>query len=85
MSSTLYFRKTPQLNNTIGYTGLPLKGIFIKRFSEHGSDIVTLCKDELGWLCGVRDAIGDNKDRKLLDKIIEILENDKTVDMWYEY
>jgi hypothetical protein len=89
MSSTLYFRKTPKNLESFGYLKQPLKGAFGRKFYGHdgsgGGDKLTLQPCHLDWLRGVRDSgVGDEKERDLIHKIIELLENDEWVDMWFE-
>lgn len=90
MSSTLCFRKTPKkVDREDLHCKQPLKGIFAERYYDHdgslGGDIQTLTVSDLPWIQGVRAAFrGDERDRKLLDRIVELLESDETVDMWFE-
>lgn len=88
MSSTLYFRKTPTNPKSTYISGV-LKSIFAKRFYEQeggGSSIVTLDGDCLYWLQGLYAGyLDDDKDRKMLIKIIDIISDGDTVDIWFEY
>ena len=87
MSSTLYFRKSPPKKPHFGACKHPLKSIFARKFYERdgslSEDMLTLGADELGWLQGLRDGRwGNNSDQKTLDKIVKLIEEGHTVDMW---
>ena len=96
MSSTLLFRKTPRPPKEFGLCGQPLKGVFARQFYGHDGSlcggIVTIGTESLGWLQGVKCSYSghhpDDKDLReivsLLDKIIETINDGRTVDMWFE-
>lgn len=90
MSSTLCFRKTPKRTDKEDlHCKQPLKGIFARRYYDHdgslGGGVQTLTISDLRWLQGVQAAFkGDEHDSKLLNRVIELLESDETVDMWFE-
>lgn len=89
MSSTLHFRKTPTDTKEFGSCKLPLKGIIAQRFYDHdgtlGGGMETIQRKDLEWFKGVRDCgLNDKEEQKLVEKIIEILEDGGTVDMWFD-
>ncbi len=89
MSSTLLFRKTPRHGTELAAVGYPLKAIFGRKYYDHdgscGGDVLTLTSADMPFLEGVVLSVGDEKAKKIVQKIIDLIENGETVDMWFEF
>lgn len=90
MSSTLLFRRTPKSTKELCHFKQPLKGMFARRFYDHdgslGGGMITIGPEQLDWLRGIHAAYkeqyaGESKD---LEKLIAVLEEGETIDMWFE-
>lgn len=90
MSSTLYIRKTPKPEPEGWHFKQPVKQYFGERFFGHdgslgGDGVVTIGAEHLGWLEGVVAAGRfDDRERRELNEIIEVLRDGDTVDIWFE-
>lgn len=88
MSSTLYFKKTPSTSNARYFKG-SLKNIIGERFYGHSggsSSVLTIGAEDISWFRGLYAGFnGEAEDMKNLEKIIELLERNETVDIWFEY
>lgn len=87
MSSTLYFRRTPRAQKLCSFKQ-PIKGAIARRYYDHdgslGGDMETISRGEVAFFEGLAAACADPADRAALEKIIRVLDEDGTIDMWFE-
>lgn len=88
MSSTLLFRRTPIATSNVCSFGQPIKGAIARRFYDHdgslGGGLLTITREEIGFFEGLAAACTDASDRRSLEKIVSILSDYGTIDMWFE-
>lgn len=89
MSSTLMIRKTPTPDKDEWHFKLPVKIYIGRRFYDHdgscGGGLITVNASELPWFEGVLAAANlDADDRRDFTKVVEILREGGTIDMWFE-
>jgi hypothetical protein len=91
MSSTLIIRKTPKPSKS-GEMAFkqPLKGFIGRKFYGHdgscGGGIITVGADHLEWFEGILAAGNfDKSEREDLEKIVSLLREGETIDMWFEF
>jgi len=89
MSSTLCIRRTPKREASTFDFKLPIKGMVARRFFGHdgslGGSTVTAGPDDLDWFEGILAAGQfDARDRRDLEKVVQILRDGDTIDMWFE-
>lgn len=92
MSSTLFIKKTPKQDHSIGFK-LPIKGAVGRRYYDHdgslGGGLITVAPADLPWWEGllegmVAGSIGDKEDRRDLEKVVKMLRDGHSIDMWFE-
>lgn len=89
MSSTLCIRKTPKPDKNEWHFKLPIKGLIARRFYDHdgslGGNLLTIGAEHLAWFEGIL-AAGKfaETERRDLEKIVEVLRDGDTIDMWFE-
>jgi len=89
MSSTLYItRNIFNEKATIGFKQ-PIKGIIARKFYDHdgslGGGFITIGPDYLDWFEGVLAAYPRmDDDERDLQKIVNILREGDSLDMWFE-
>ena len=90
MSSTLIMRKTPvpAKNSEVGF-GLPVKGMIARKFYGHdgslGGGMLTVGDDCTEWFEGLLAGLNYNgKEAKDLERMVQVLRDGGTVDMWFE-
>lgn len=88
MSSTLVIRRTPTHKKDWSFK-LPIKGLIARKFYDHdgtcGGGMITVGQDHLEWFEGVLAAGNfEDKDRKDLEAVVQILRDGDTIDMWFE-
>ena len=93
MTSTLFARKTPK--RLAGFCfKQPVKGFFARRYYGHdgskcGGKITIGGQDDLVFLNGIVDLVSvaasiDKRERRYLEKMIEIIKAGDTIDIWIE-
>ena len=90
MTSTLIVRKTPQrVANELAAFKQPIKGAIAKKFYDHdgscGGGTITVDSNDLGFFEGLLAMCGDKSDRAGLEKIVAVLRDGDTIDMWFEH
>ena len=88
MSSTLCIRKTPKPDKNEWHFKLPIKSLIAKRYFNHdgslGGSMLTIGPSELNWFEGVLSAGNFNvNDRKDFEKVVEVLREGNTIDLWW--
>jgi len=91
MSSTLFIRKTPKpTKNEIAFKQ-PIKGIIAGRYYDHdgslGGGKITVGPEDLPWFEGVlaaRPRSADAKDWRDFERVVEMLRDGESIDMWFE-
>ena len=86
MSSTLSIRKIPTTKNWLFKQ--PIKGFIGQRFYNHdgslGGDIITIGPDHLAWFEGILVAAKlEKSERKNFERVVEVLRNGETIDIWF--
>lgn len=89
MSSTLCIRKTPKPDKNQWHFKLPIKSFIAKRYYDHdgscGGSMITIHPSELPWFEGILEAGNfDAKDRKDFEKVVQVLRDGDTIDLWFE-
>lgn len=91
MTTTLHFRKTPKPTKDEAHFKVPVKAIIAGRYYDHDGSLsgrlITLGPGELPWFEGVLAgglAQCDTKDRADFARIVEMLRDGESVDMWID-
>lgn len=90
MTSTLFVRKTPKKIKNEFHFKQPVKGIIGKKFFEHdgslGGNLITIGSENLEWFEGVIAAATNWNEKEYKDfvKVLEILSEGDSIDMWFE-
>ncbi len=89
MSSTLFIRKTPKPDKNEWHFKLPIKRFIAQKFYDHdgscGDGQITIGPEELPWFEGILAAgTFETSDRRDFEKVVQILRDGDTIDMWFE-
>jgi hypothetical protein len=91
MTSTLFIRKTPKPTNDQIAFKQPIKGMITRRYYNHdgslGGNLVTVPPSHLAWWEGLLaggDRGADEPDIKNLDRVVEMLRDGDSIDLWFE-
>ncbi len=87
MSSTLCIRKTPITQNWSFKQ--PIKGFIGRRYYNHdgslGGDIITIGPGDLAWFEGILLAANlEKSEHKNFERVVEVLRDGETIDMWFD-
>ncbi len=89
MSSTLCIRRTPKPDKNELHFKLPIKQFIGRRYYGHdgscGGGLKTIGPEDLPWFEGILAAGSfQESERRDFEKVVQILRDGDTIDMWFE-